>query len=65
MDNHFFGGIASLRYQKKDVLFTLGGAYHNYLGDHFGEVIWSENDAFAAYPQRYYFNDAQKRDGNV
>ncbi len=65
LDNHFVGGIASLRYHKDGLQFTLGGAYHAYFGDHFGEVIWSSVDAFDQYPKKYYFNDARKRDGNV
>lgn len=44
--------------------FIFGGSYQDYLGDHYGEIIWSE---FAAVPirQRYYEGVGDKTDGNT
>ena len=43
LDNDFFGTTFSLNYKtaKTDLLF--GGAANRYLGNHFGEVVWTQN----------------------
>ena len=72
LDNHFYGGIASINYRSKTSIdgtakldFIAGGGWNRYIGDHFGEVIWArvlpEN---AETDQRYYFSDAVKTDAN-
>lgn len=67
LDNDFYGGIYSLRYQGTDgrLEATLGGGYHIYQGAHFGEVTWARFAADSEIGQRYYDNDAQKRDFNT
>ena len=63
LDNDFFGATFSLNYKtaKTDILF--GGAANRYLGDHFGEVIWTQY--YVPNSNRYYDNFGNKDDINV
>lgn len=66
LDNHFYGGVFSLDYtSKKGVNFIFGGAANQYLGGHFGEVIWARFASDSEIRDRYYENDAKKTDANV
>jgi iron complex outermembrane receptor protein len=63
LDNHFYGTVYSLRYRANDKLdVTFGGSANEYLGDHYGEVIWVRNAGDSEIRDRYYENDATKRD---
>lgn len=62
LDNHFYGGIYELNYKKNKLDITLGGGANQYLGKHFGEVIWAEFASNGAIYDRYYENDAVKTD---
>lgn len=64
LDNHFYGAVYSLNYNKNRLDATLGGAYSRYEGGHYGKVIWA---AFAPNElgDRYYDNDALKTDFNI
>jgi iron complex outermembrane recepter protein len=43
LDNDFYGLTYSLNYKPTTALdLTLGGAYNEYTGRHFGEVVWTE-----------------------
>jgi iron complex outermembrane receptor protein len=66
LDNDFIGVIGNVNYKASDKLnFVLGGGYNNYVGRHFGEVIWAQ----FANPDNlipiYYDNKATKNDANV
>lgn len=66
LDNDFYGLTYALNYQPSATLnFTLGGAYNEYKGNHFGEVIWAEYASNGNNFDRYYDNDAFKTDFNV
>jgi len=65
LDNHFFGGLASLEWQSDNTDVILGGGYNEYDGDHFGEVIWARFAGQSEYEDRYYENNGYKTDGNV
>ncbi len=63
LDNHFYGTVYSLRYlanSKFDL--TFGGSINEYLGGHYGEVIWARNAGDSEIRDRYYDNDGTKRD---
>jgi iron complex outermembrane receptor protein len=62
LDNHFYGGVYSLEYRKGKFNATLGGAYNEYLGEHFGEVIWAEYAQGTRIRERYYFSESKKSD---
>ena len=64
MDNHFFGGLFTLNYNKGAFDATLGGAANQYLGDHFGELIWTEFASDSDIRDRYYDNSSDKTEAN-
>ncbi|MGB3800294.1 MAG: TonB-dependent receptor, partial [Lewinella sp.] len=64
LDNHFYGTVYSLRYRQERWDVTFGGAANEYLGGHYGEVIWARNAGDSEIRDRYYDNDATKRDFN-
>lgn len=65
LDNHFYGGVYSLKYQAKKARFILGGGYNEYVGDHFGEIIWAEFASNSSIRDRYYDNVGKKQDFNT
>lgn len=66
LDNHFYGATWSADYQPGNRLqFVLGGGWNRYLGDHFGEVIWSQFAGNSRIRDRYYDNTAKKEDLNI
>jgi len=66
LDNYFYGFTYSLNYKPSNLLnLTLGGAYNEYKGDHYGEVIWARYSSNLNLGDRYYLSDATKRDFNI
>ncbi|GJM34087.1 MAG: TonB-dependent receptor [Saprospiraceae bacterium] len=67
LDNDFYGLTYSLQYTDngKRLQGTLGGAINEYKGSHFGEVIWARYASTSEIRDRYYENDARKKDMNV
>ena len=66
LDNDFAGGIFNFNYTPFSKLaFILGGGYNSYFGRHFGKVIWSQYSSNSDINHQYYFNTANKNDGNV
>jgi iron complex outermembrane receptor protein len=62
LDNHFYGGIFTLSYQKNRLNLVWGGGMNQYIGKHYGEVIWAEFASNSSIRDRYYDNDATKTD---
>lgn len=66
LDNDFYGFTYSVLYQPTQKLkFNLGGGLNQYIGDHFGEVIWAEYASNSFPTENYYFNTGEKIDGNT
>lgn len=66
LDNDFAGGIFNLNYAPNSKLaFTLGGGYNTYYGKHFGRVMWAQYSSNSEIDHQYYFNTANKNDGNI
>ncbi|HAF30781.1 MAG TPA: TonB-dependent receptor [Bacteroidales bacterium] len=65
LDNHFYGGVFSLAYQKGGLDFVFGGGWNQYLGNHFGEVIWAKYASNGNIGHRWYENDGDKTDFNI
>ena len=65
LDNHFWGGLFSATYQTEELQFTFGAGANRYLGDHFGEVVWSRFAGNTNIRHRYYANHASKNDFNA
>jgi iron complex outermembrane receptor protein len=66
LDNNYYGFTSSLHIGTPgERYFVAGGAWTRYQGQHFGEIIWTENEAPDDYADSYYDNDALKTDWNV
>jgi iron complex outermembrane receptor protein len=64
LDNHFYGGVYNLRYNGKKANVILGGGYNEYVGDHFGEIIWAEYSSGSKIRDKFYANSGKKTDFN-
>lgn len=66
LNNNFYGTTFSLDYQPNNQFkFTLGGAWNEYDGDHYGEVIWAQYASNGTIRHPYYFNNSLKNDFNI
>lgn len=63
LDNYFYGNVFSLIYKQHNTQLTLGGAYTNYEGKHYGNVIWADYGIANNY--KWYDLKASKSDFNV
>lgn len=64
LDNDYYGGVFSTKYESYEWDLTFGGGIHQYDGDHFGEVIWARDAGDSEIEQRYYENTGNKFDAN-
>lgn len=64
LDNDFYGNIFSLQHNRGNTELTFGGAWTNYLGVHFGKVIWAAK-GMPADNHKWYDLDGNKNDVNV
>lgn len=65
LNNDFYGFISSIHIGTPgERYFVTGGGWNRYLGDHFGKLVWTENNAPDQFPEPYYFDDATKTDWN-
>ncbi len=65
LDNDFYGITYGLNYDGAQTQFNFGGAYNEYLGDHFGEVIWAQFASNGSIRARYYESESVKKDFNT
>lgn len=66
LDNDFYGATFSLTYEPNAMLnAVLGGAWNQYDGDHFGEVIWAQYAGSTSIRDRYYENNGLKTDFTI
>ena len=66
LDNDFYGGVFSFDYNSFGKLTAnIGGGWNQYKGIHYGEIIWSRVAGNTNIRDRYYQDDATKRDFNV
>ena len=63
LDNDFFGTTFSINYKNQMTNVLFGGAVNRYLGNHFGEVIWTQY--YVPNSNRYYDNFGNKDDINA
>ncbi len=63
LDNHYYGSVFSLMYDKKNTQLTFGGGWTQYLGKHYGYVKWAEYNVPADH--RWYNLNARKNDLNL
>ncbi len=66
LDNHFYGTVLSLNYNNlRNLQVTWGGGINQYVGDHFGEIIWARLASSSEIGDRYYENTSNKLDANT
>ncbi len=66
LENHFYGLTYSLDYNNyRGFSLVFGGAYNEYDGDHFGEIIWARHALNTDIRHRYYDNNGFKKDFNT
>ncbi|MDF2438241.1 MAG: TonB-dependent receptor [Bacteroidota bacterium] len=66
LDNDFYGTTFSLNYDShKKLSALLGGAWNNYTGLHYGEIIWAQYAVNSNIHQHYYNDTANKNDFNI
>lgn len=64
LDNHFYGVVYNLNYSKGNWSIDYGGGINQYLGNHYGDVIWARFASNSEIDHRYYFDKASKIDFN-
>ena len=62
LDNHFYGGIFALNYKNKGLEVIFGGGANQYIGQHYGEVIWAEFASNSSIRDKYYDNEGIKNE---
>ena len=65
MSNDFYGLVFSLKYSKERLEATIGGGANQYLGDHFGKIIWMQYAGNTEKDYQWYFNDSRKGEINL
>ncbi len=66
LNNHFYGGVFSLRYISEPIDVQVGGAANNYNGQHYGNLIYCRIPEYDL-PDDYEFyrNQGDKLDANI
>lgn len=65
LDNTLLGVNTSVTHSFGPHALIVGGSYSEYIGDHYGEVIWARYAGETEVGDRYYENDARKIDANA
>jgi len=65
LDNYFYGMTCSLNYESKKVNASVGGAASEYVGNHFGNVIWVRDAQNLDVANEYYRSIAFKDEANI
>jgi iron complex outermembrane receptor protein len=65
LKNYFYGGVFSIRYRGSNWNFTIGGAYDQYNGKHYKQVVKTKISDFLGEAHQYNDNTAFKTDGNL
>jgi len=66
LNNDFYGATYAFNYKAKSNLnLTLGGAYNQYRGQHYGQVIWSQVASTLNNSAHFYDGNGDKNDFNI
>ena len=63
--NDFYGFTYSLNYTKNKINAVIGGGWNQYLGNHFGDIIWARIVNFDGETYRWYSGTGNKKDFNT
>ncbi len=62
LDNYFYGTIFSAIYEKKKNQLIFGGGLNQYLGKHYGKIVWAKEQTAVPINYEWYNTDALKTD---
>jgi iron complex outermembrane receptor protein len=66
LNNDFYGATYAFNYKAaSNLTFTLGGAYNEYRGEHYGQISWSQVSSTLNNSDHYYDGDGNKNDFNI
>ena len=66
LDNDFYCVTFSGNYKQDDhLMVSLGGAWSNYFGEHYGKVIWAQYASNGDINRNWYYNTGKKEDFNI
>ena len=65
LDNDFYVANLMAAFEKGRQKLNLGFSFSNYIGDHFGTLIWAQNAGGASPNHRFYENQGNKKDTNI
>ncbi|EZH74860.1 TonB-dependent receptor [Aquimarina atlantica] len=65
LQNDFYVANASVNYKDNNLDIDFGGFYSYYDGDHFGEIVWTENPIGFQSGDKYYFGNGKKTEYSV
>lgn len=66
LNNDFYGVTYSFNYKPSSVFnVTLGGAYNEYRGRHYGQITWAQISSNLNNSDHYYDGDGNKNDFNI
>ncbi len=65
LDNDFYGINMYLNYDAGNLQLNFGAGWNQYLGDHYGKVIWAQIARYGDYDRDWYAGTGNKTDVNV
>ncbi len=65
LDNDFYGMIFSFNYKHNRLSLIFGGGGNNYIGGHYGTVIWARFAGNSEIRHKWYNNTGKKQDYNL
>jgi iron complex outermembrane receptor protein len=63
--NDFYGFTYSLNYRKNKISSVIGGGWNQYVGNHFGDIIWAKIITFNNESYQWYQGTGNKKDLNT
>jgi len=63
--NDFYGFTYSLNYRKNKISAVIGGSWNQYIGNHFGDIVWAKVVTFNNESYRWYQGTGNKKDFNT
>jgi iron complex outermembrane receptor protein len=63
--NDFYGFTYSLNYRKNKLSSVIGGGWNQYVGNHFGDIIWAKIVTFNDESYQWYKGTGNKKDLNT
>jgi iron complex outermembrane recepter protein len=65
LDNDFYGLVASLNHKTKKLNWSMGAGYNQYLGGHYGTIIWAKYMSNGEINHLWYESEGDKMEYNL